>query len=64
MQALVVKHPESIMNHGRGLLLFKREQAIGDGVVAGRRSLDHLFVTPRAVLALVELKRAFHEAAK
>jgi hypothetical protein len=64
MQALASKHPENIMNHGRGLLLVKREQAIGDGDVAGRRSLDHLFVTRRAVLALVELKRAFHKAAE
>lgn len=64
VQAPVVKNSENIMSHGRGLLLVKREQAIGDADVAGCRSLGHLFVTRRAVLALVEPKRAFHEAAE
>lgn len=61
MQALASKHPEIIMDDVRGLLLVKREQAIGDGDVAGRRSLDQFFVTRRAVPALIELKRAFQE---
>ena len=64
MQALASKHPEIIMDDDRGLLLVKREQAIGDGYIAGGGSLDQLFVTRRAVRVLVELKRAFQEAAE
>ena len=58
MQSLVAKHPEIIVDDDGDLLLIKREQSIGDGDVAGRWSVDHLFVTRNAVSVLVELKRA------
>ena len=58
MQAPVYKHPEIVAEDDGDLLLIKREQAIGDGDVAGRWSVDHLFGTRGAVPVLVELKRA------
>lgn len=58
MQSLVAKHPEIIADDDGDLLLIKREQAVGDGEVSGRWSVDHLFVTRNAVPVLVELKRA------
>ena len=64
MQALVSKHPEIVADDDGDLLLTKREQAIGDGDVAGHWSVDHLFVTRGAVPVFVELKRAVHEAAE
>lgn len=62
MQALVSRHPEVIVGDDRGSLFITRGQAIGDG--AGRRSLDHLFVTRGAVPVVVELKLAVQEAAE
>lgn len=58
MQALVARYPELITDGDGDLLLVAREPAIGDGEVAGRWALDHLFVTREAVPVLVELKRA------
>lgn len=58
MQALVAKHPEIIADDDGELLLIKREQLIGDGDSASRWSVDHLFVTRKAMPVLVELKRA------
>src|SRR5690242_6688962 len=59
MQALVAEHPELIGAADGDLLLIRREQPVSasaDG--PGRWSLDHLFVTRKAVPVLVELKRA------
>ena len=64
MQALVSRHPEVIVGDDRGLFFITRGQAIGDGDVAGRQSLDHLFVTRGAVPVVVELKLAVQEAAE
>ena len=64
MQALVSRHPEVIVGDDRGSLFITRGQAIGDGDGAGRRSLDHLFVTRGAVPVVVELKLAVQEAAE
>jgi hypothetical protein len=64
MQALVSRHPEVIVGDDRSLLFITWGQAIGDGDVAGRRSLDHLFVTRAAVPVVVELKLAVQEAAE
>ena len=58
MQALVARYPELITDGDGDLLLIARESAIGDGEVASRWALDHLFVTRDAVPVLVELKRA------
>lgn len=58
MQALVAKHPEIITDDDGELLLIKREQLIGDGDSSSRWSVDHLFVTRKAMPVLVELKRA------
>lgn len=58
MQALVAKHPEIIADDDGELLLIKREQLIGDGDSSSRWSVDHLFVTRKAMPVLVELKRA------
>lgn len=61
MRALTTKLPEIIADDNRYLLPIKRG---GDGDVAGRWSVDHLFVTRGAVPALVEPKRAVQEAAE
>ena len=58
MQELVAAYPELITDGDGELLLIAREPAIGDGEMASRWALDHLFVTREAVPVLVELKRA------
>lgn len=58
MQELVARYPELITDGDGDLLLIRREAPVGDGEVAGRWSVDHLFVTREAVPVLVELKRA------
>lgn len=64
MQALVSTHPEIIADDDGGLLLNERGNAMGNGDVAGRWPVDHLFVTRGAVPALVGPKRAVQEAAE
>jgi hypothetical protein len=63
MQALVSKHPEIIMNNDRSLLFISWGQAIGDGDVAGRCSVNYLFDIRGAVPVIVGLKLAVQEAA-
>ena len=63
-QALVSKLPEIVAVDDGDLLLIKREQAPGDGDVAGRWSIDHLFVTRGAVPVFVEVKRSVQKAAE
>tara|TARA_R110002072_G_scaffold41155_4_gene115994 strand:- start:130 stop:1284 length:1155 start_codon:yes stop_codon:yes gene_type:complete len=59
MQALVARHPAVIEDEDGELLLIRREQPIADGLEnSGRWSVDHLFVTRKAIPVLVELKRA------
>lgn len=59
MQALVARHPAVIEDEDGELLLIRREQPIADSLEnGGRWSVDHLFVTRKAVPVLVELKRA------
>jgi hypothetical protein len=56
MQALVACHPELIGDEDGELLLIRREQPVSDSINgAGRWSLDHLFVTRKAVPVLVEV---------
>jgi hypothetical protein len=57
MQSLVARYPELIGDSDGDLLLIRREQPIADPQ-GNRWSLDHLFVTRKAVPVLVELKRA------
>ena len=64
MRARVSKHPEFVADDDGTLLLIKRQQPIRDGDVAGRWSVDQLFVSRCAMPVLLELKRTVQEAAK
>jgi hypothetical protein len=59
LQELIADFPEIVAGEDEELLLIRREAAVPDTVDgSGRWSLDHLFVTRRAVPVLVEVKRA------
>jgi hypothetical protein len=59
LQLLIARHPELIGDEAGDLLLIEREHGVRDAKDASDRwSLDHLFVTRKAIPVLVEVKRA------
>lgn len=59
LQDLIARFPETVSDRDGELLLIRREQGVpGEEEGSDRWSLDHLFVTRKAVPVLIEVKRA------
>ncbi|MCA8927054.1 MAG: hypothetical protein KDC18_03235 [Alphaproteobacteria bacterium] len=59
LQDLIARFPEIVSEHDGELLLIRREQGVpGQEAGSDRWSLDHLFVSQKAVPVLIEVKRA------
>lgn len=59
LQDLIARFPEIVSEHDCELLLIRREQGVPAGEAESDRwSLDHLFVSDKAVPVLIEVKRA------